>query len=175
MLTLVFGGSASGKSAYGESLAVAIPGEKIYLATMESVSDAAKARIQKHRAMRAGKGFTTIECGRVAEFGNLDVDNCVVLLEDLGNLVANELFAPDAKPVEQIAASIRAGLDALEAKAKEVIVITGDLASDGMDYDAITMEYVKLLGQLQVYLGQKSHAAWEVVAGCAISLKEQNV
>ena len=63
MTALILGGAASGKSEYGERLALSLPrrGELLYLATMEPFGGEAEARIRRHRALRAGKGFQTWE------------------------------------------------------------------------------------------------------------------
>ena len=93
MLTLVLGGAASGKSAYAESLVLKTGLPRYYLATMQVWDAECAARVEKHRKMRAQKQFETLECP-------LHLDRLVlpgrgtVLLEDLGNLVANELYSP---------------------------------------------------------------------------------
>ena len=63
MLHFVIGGSGSGKSEYGERLLLKTDAtRKIYLATMEARDDPeTRERILRHRALRAGKGFLTIE------------------------------------------------------------------------------------------------------------------
>ena len=85
MFTLVIGGAASGKSEYAESLLLGAPGPRYYLATMEPMEDAeCRARIEKHRRQRAGKGFVTIERG--VDLAGLALPaRGDVLLEDLGN------------------------------------------------------------------------------------------
>ncbi len=171
-MTLVFGGSASGKSAYAERLVMAYPGKKIYLATMEPYGKAAEERIAKHVAMRAGKGFETMECTDAEAFSKLSVDGAVVLLEDLPNLVANGLFAKEGQSPQAVYAAVVEGIGALATRAAELVIVTGDLASDGCCYDETTLAYLKLLGQLQVYLGKQADAVTEVVAGCPIVIKE---
>ena len=65
MLTLVLGGSASGKSEYAEQLVLeAGAGPRFYIATMEPYDEECLRRISRHRAMRASKGFETLECPR---------------------------------------------------------------------------------------------------------------
>ena len=94
MTALVFGGAASGKSEYGEKLVCSLPrtGELIYLATMEPFGPEAEASIRRHREQRAGRGFSTLE--RARELAGCPVPaGGTVLLEDLGNLAANELFS----------------------------------------------------------------------------------
>ena len=105
MFTLVIGGSASGKSEYAERhvLSLHSQGPRIYIATMEPFGEEAQARIARHHAMRADRGFETIECYRNAGAVRLP-ENSNVLLEDLGNLAANELFGADQIPEENASA-----------------------------------------------------------------------
>lgn len=63
MFVLVTGGAASGKSAYAENLLLRSPASpKCYLATMLAQDAESRARVERHRAMRKGKGFLTLEC-----------------------------------------------------------------------------------------------------------------
>lgn len=93
MLTLVLGGAASGKSAYAESLVLKTGLPRYYLATMQVWDAECAARVEKHRKMRAQKQFETLECPLHLDRLALP-DRGTVLLEDLGNLVANELYSP---------------------------------------------------------------------------------
>ena len=61
MTVLVTGGSKCGKSHFAESLFNDLEGEKIYIATMQHYGEEAFAAIERHRKMRSGKGFETIE------------------------------------------------------------------------------------------------------------------
>ena len=93
-VTLVIGAAASGKSAYAESLCLGHDGPRVYLATMEPFGEEGARRIARHRALREGKGFSTLE--RTRDVGAAVPGlprGCTLLLEDVGNLVANELFA----------------------------------------------------------------------------------
>ena len=62
MMILVTGGASSGKSAYAEQVACALPAPHFYLAAMKPFGEEGARRIARHRALRAGKGFITIEC-----------------------------------------------------------------------------------------------------------------
>src|SRR5699024_8105972 len=95
MCTLVSGGAARGTREYAESCVLSCPCEvRYYIATMMPFDDECRARIAKHRAMRAGKGFETVECPLKLGFVGLPKRG-TVLLECLGNLAANELYALD--------------------------------------------------------------------------------
>ena len=95
MLTLVTGGSGSGKSAFAEDRVLSLgEGKRIYIATMHPFDEESHKRIERHRKMRAGKGFETVECYTGLKNAVLPGESgkCVVLLECMSNLVANEMF-----------------------------------------------------------------------------------
>ena len=93
MLTLVIGGAASGKSEYAESLVLRSTLPRYYLATMQVWDAECAARVEKHRRMRAAKQFETVECPLHLDAVHLPARG-TALLEDLGNLTANELYDP---------------------------------------------------------------------------------
>ena len=62
-MTVVTGGSGSGKSAFAEDKIVSFgPAKRIYIATMHPYDEESHKRVARHRKMRAGKGFETVEC-----------------------------------------------------------------------------------------------------------------
>ena len=68
MLILVSGGSASGKSEFAEGLVTASGLEtRAYLATMQVWDAESERRVERHRRMRAGKGFVTVEGDKVPQ------------------------------------------------------------------------------------------------------------
>lgn len=92
MMTLITGGSGSGKSAFAENC-VQAQGEarRIYIATMFPYDKESYGRIDRHRTMRAGKGFETVEW--YLGLRELTVpEGSQVLLECMSNLTANEMF-----------------------------------------------------------------------------------
>ena len=106
MITLITGGSGSGKSAYAEKYichALKEKGckEKYYIATMQVFDDEGQRKIDRHRRLRAGKGFITIEQPRDIQdaVSKLQSESSLktgrlALLECMSNLVANEMFPP---------------------------------------------------------------------------------
>ena len=63
MMILVTGGSGSGKSEYAENRIVELAEDcdRYYIATMQVYDEEGQKRITRHRQMRSGKGFATIE------------------------------------------------------------------------------------------------------------------
>ncbi|MCI5621596.1 MAG: bifunctional adenosylcobinamide kinase/adenosylcobinamide-phosphate guanylyltransferase [Lachnospiraceae bacterium] len=174
MMYLVIGGSASGKSAYAEDLTCSLaeqkgltePLRKYYVATMESFGEEGAARVKKHRSMRRGKGFITIEQPRnVGELARQKrLQGSVVLVECMSNLVANEMFASENPlPPEQILECICSDIRSLTEITEHLIVVTNDVFGDGYVYDESTMKYVTLLGQLNRLLTEMAREVVEVV------------
>ena len=165
MILLVTGGSASGKSAIAERLAASLPaGRRIYLATMAPEGAEAARRIARHRAMRSALGFETLERQRGLAGLALPPGACV-LLEDLPNLVANELFGVgDPEGIE-------AELKDLAGRCRHLVMVTGDLFSDGTAYERETQAYLRRLAQVNRFAAERSDAVLEAVCGIPVMLK----
>lgn len=169
MLTLVSGGAASGKSEYAESLAIqsAAP-NRIYLATMEVWDGEGRARVARHRALRQGKGFQTLEAPRNLAQITLPKNSCV-LLECLSNLCANECFGPEG--FKGALERMTAGIEQVLAQCADLIVVTNELFSDGIAYPEETEQYLTILSQLNCWLAAKADAVYEVVCGIPVCWK----
>lgn len=146
MLTVVTGGSGSGKSELAENIAVKFTGKKYYIATMEPFGEEAQKRIERHRKMRVEKGFETIE-----KYTDIDelifLQNDVVLLECMSNLCANEMFS-SMTDKSVVADKIISGIEKINNISSELIIVTNEIFSDGILYDKETMKYMKLLGEI---------------------------
>lgn len=169
MLTLVIGGAASGKSAYAESLCLCSPLPRTYLATMQVWDAECAARVAKHRAMRAEKQFTTVECP-------LHLDRVAlprrgtVLLEDLGNLAANELYDLDGAGAET-AAAILQGIDKMLLQCDNLIVVSNEVFSGGADYAGDTDRYLHALAAVNNAAAARADRVVRVVCGIPVYYK----
>lgn len=166
MLTLVIGGAASGKSAYAEHLAVQSGGPRYYLATMQVWDAECAARVAKHRAMRAQKQFATVECPQNLHLARLPQQG-TALLEDLGNLAANELYRPDGSclPPKQAAEKMLAGIEAIAAQCNHLIIVSNEVFSGGADYAGETDLYLQALAMVNNAVAAKADAVCRVVCG----------
>ena len=170
--TLVVGGAASGKSAYAEHLAVQSGGPRYYLATMQVWDAECAARVAKHRAMRAQKQFATVECPQNLHFVRLPQQG-TALLEDLGNLAANELYRPDGSclPPKQAAEKMLAGIEAIAAQCNHLIIVSNEVFSGGADYAGETDLYLQALAMVNNAVAAKANAVCRVVCGLPVYYK----
>ena len=163
MLTLVVGGAASGKSAYAERLVLRTALPRYYLATMQVWDAECAARVEKHRRMRAEKQFETLECPLHLGTVHLPARG-TALLEDLGNLTANELYDP-AGAGDAAAAHILQGLDALAVQCENLIVVSNEVFSGGADYAGDTDRYLLALARVNNAVAARADHVCRVVCG----------
>ena len=166
MFTLILGGAGSGKSAFAENLVYRLPGERIYLATMDAQDEESRQRIRRHRVLRADKGFLTVERSR--DLAGLSLPpEANVLLEDLSNLLANECFHPQGGGPEAAAE----GVLALRCRTAHLTVVTNEIFLDGAAREAETADYMKALAMLNRQLAREAELVVEVVCGLPQVLK----
>lgn len=174
MFVVVTGGSGSGKSAYAEQRVLKFGNKKrYYVATMECMDDESKIRIARHRAMRADKGFETLECPRNLEQLVLKERNSVVLLECMSNLCANEFFDGADHLPEETADKIMLGLQNLKEQCCYLVVVTNEIFSDAADIDTYTGGYLECLGRINCSMAEKADCFTEVVYGIPLVHKTE--
>ena len=165
MIALITGGSGCGKSTYAEKLISAMPREqRVYIATMQVYDEESVQRVARHRAQRADKGFTTYEAPK--DLGSVPVEEgSIVLLEDLVNLVANEMF--DGGDWTRIFGDV----EKLAKKCRHLVMVTNDVFSDGECYEESTREYLRNLAEVNRRAAEMSDYVAEVVYSIPIALK----
>lgn len=170
MLHLIIGGSGSGKSEYAENLMMREPeGSRVYLATMKPWDEECRRKIERHRRMRRGKGFSTIECyGRLNSF-QIPRESSV-LLECLGNLTSN-LFYSEEGGGEDMAWMLTGDILDLQKRTKTLMIVTNDIFSDGLFYGVETEAYRAVLGQVNKNLAKEADRVTEVVCGIPVKIK----
>lgn len=205
MLHIVYGGSASGKSSYAESFAMSLQGEGrlLYIATMypykwntTEIDPETMQRIERHRAMRADKGFDTVECYRHVEHIVAKRQD-VLLLECMSNVLANEMYleqdSDDGGLAETMSEVEKAGVGMsetlspvskkivqalvnLSTRVQDVVIVTNDVFSDGgsLTYDESTREYVKNLAEINCALARVAETVTEVVCGIPVIVKKNH-
>ncbi|HPW00674.1 MAG TPA: bifunctional adenosylcobinamide kinase/adenosylcobinamide-phosphate guanylyltransferase [Oscillospiraceae bacterium] len=172
MVVVVYGGSACGKSAFAEKTAMELSGEKrVYIATMRITDEECVHRVERHRAMRAQKGFSTVEAPRdLAEVVLREVPaGSTVLLECLGNLTANELFVHEGGGDPEAAVKrVEDGLVALFEKAENAVIVANDVFSDGVEYEALTELYIRCLAQVTRYAVAGADSVYQMICGIPV-------
>ena len=179
-MTLIIGGSGSGKSAYAEDYMVSISEDrkKYYIATMQIYDEEGKRKVERHRMLRGGKGFSTIEqpvdIGKAAE--KMEAEDRTALLECVSNLTANEMFSGEVPGTEEvIIEKIVGGIAVLNRELTHLVIVSNNVFEDGNVYDKTTMAYIRAMGRINQKLAEMADEVVEVVVGIPIVIKAKNV
>lgn len=194
MMTLILGGSGSGKSEYAEGYLLAHSHnlEKYYIATMQVYDEEGQRKVERHRRLRAGKGFQTIEQSASIELAGKAIQadskktsvrekkltsrKAVALLECLSNLVANEMFStPELPKEEHIAEQIIQGIQKLHRQVEHLVIVSNNVFEDGITYDPTTLAYMRVIGKIHQQLVEEAEEVIEVVVGLPIFWKKHEL
>jgi histidinol-phosphate/aromatic aminotransferase/cobyric acid decarboxylase-like protein/adenosyl cobinamide kinase/adenosyl cobinamide phosphate guanylyltransferase len=177
-LSLVIGGTRSGKSAHAERLALASGLPVRYVATADAGDPAMSARIAAH-VERRPHAWTTVQAGpALAEAFAASEDACV-LLDGLGPWIASALHAAGAfaSPDERLLARVRAEVldevdDAVHAAGRAgAAIVVAEQAGEGLlPPDPASRAWLDLLGDATQRFAARAARVELVVAGRALTL-----
>lgn len=203
MLSVITGGSGSGKSAYAENhisdTALKYDNcNKYYIATMKVYDDEGQKKVERHKNLRRGKEFITIEQPNDIErmlvtleksynlsFGFFDTNyfkqdaicKNVALLECMSNLVANEMFTLDENgnskivSVQEVCNKVTNGIKVINDYFEDLVIVTNNVFEDGVLYDDSTMRYIEALGIVNQQIAIMADHVIEVVVGLPVVIR----
>lgn len=157
-LILVSGENSSGKSLFAENIVAKLKGKRYYIATMIPKTEDNYLRIEKHKKQREGLGFTDLELPYSLSGEEFEPDS-VILLEDVSNLLANNIFEKGKSENE-----VFDDIICLAKKCKTVVAVTISGLKNG-DYDAETAMYIGSLNRINRKLYDKAVIAVKMTNG----------
>lgn len=173
MISLIYGGSGSGKSAYAEQRVMELGNQRYYLATMQVYDAEGEQKVQRHRKLRKSKGFVTVERPRDIK-GAIDNQQATVLLECMSNLVANEMFCEDTIcSVDDVVEKIMDGVKEIAHHTKHLVIVSNNVFEDGIIYDDATMHYIQAFGIINQRIAALADEVIEVVVGIPVVQKRK--
>ena len=89
----------------------------------------------------------------------------------MSNLVANEMYDPSGAG-ENAEESILVGIHKLQKVSDDLVVVTNEVFSDSMTDNPEMEEYLKLLGKLNLRMGEMADLVTEVVYGIPVERKD---
>ena len=163
-LIFITGGARSGKSRYGQQLALELSNSPVYVATARHWDDDFEQRIQRHRNERDER-WTTVEeekhISRLQFTGKVIVVDCVTLW--LTN------FFTDDK--DTCLSACKQEIDALDLDNNIFIIISNELGMGLHAETAIGRQFTDLQGFLNQYIAQKARKAVLMVSGIPLFIK----
>jgi len=186
---LLLGGARSGKSAYGEALAIQLAGEApvLYIATATASDDEMRQRIARHQASRPSHWLTVEEPRHPANALHASPAP-VALLDCVTLLVANLLllgnadgpgnldetsFANGATEAAEALVDRAIGdlLDAWRAHSSTLILISNEVGMGIVPPYPLGRIYRDCLGRVNARLAAEADTVLLMVAGLPIDLK----
>jgi histidinol-phosphate aminotransferase len=169
-LTLVIGGTRSGKSAHAERLALDVAGAAgpvTYVATADGGDPSMADRIRAHEQRRP-EGWRTVEAGDGLA-GCLPADG-VSLIDGLGMWLAGILHRGGGSEnvTEEVDRLIAA------AERRDVIVVAEEAGQGLLPLDALARDWLDLLGETTQRLSAAAQRVDYVVAGRPITLTDSS-
>jgi adenosylcobinamide kinase / adenosylcobinamide-phosphate guanylyltransferase len=158
-LTLVLGGSRSGKSAVAERLAATLPAPITYVATGVAADDDMAARIAAHRARRP-PSWPTYEAGADLAAALRDVPGSV-LVDALGTWVAAH---------DELRVDVPELLEALSARSAPTVVVSDEVGLGVHPSTEVGRRFRDVLGAVNEAVANIADDVWFVVAGRALPL-----
>ena len=179
-IILITGGSRSGKSAFAERTAEALPGPRAYIATCPAIDPEMEERIRKHKETRRGRGWETIEeCVDLAGVIRR-AEGCRVLLVDCLTLWINNLLYEAEKRGELFTEEAAAGrcrvlVDACRGFGGTVIFVTNELGMGIVPGNETARRFRDIAGRCNQEIAAAADRVTLVVSGIPLLLKRPDL
>jgi adenosylcobinamide kinase / adenosylcobinamide-phosphate guanylyltransferase len=165
---LVLGGARSGKTAFGESLALRSGSSPVYVATAEVLDGEMRDRVASHQAGRADQ-FATIEEPLALSKALIKAakSHDVILVDCLTLWITNLLLSGDnvANQVEKLAQTLR------QLDNTRVILVSNEVGLGIVPDNAMARTFRDLAGSAHQRLAEICDDVYFVVAGLPMTLK----
>ena len=92
------------------------------------------------------------------------------LLEDLGNLTANELYSPGGAG-KHAARAVLAGVEVVASQCENLVLVSNEVFSGGADYAGDTDQYLLALARVNNALAARADNVCRVVCGIPVYYK----
>jgi adenosylcobinamide kinase/adenosylcobinamide-phosphate guanylyltransferase len=167
MMTLVLGGTRSGKSRYAQELARQLSPRPLYVATSRPWDADHRERIARHQRER-GPEWRTLECE--LDLAALPLDGEVVVIDCMTLWLSN--FFSDARgDVDGCLERARAIIDVLAERRATLLLVSNELGQSLHAASEVGRKFVDLQGWVNQHIASRAdNVAW-MVAGIAHYVK----
>jgi len=167
VITLVIGGTRSGKSRYAQQLALQLSQRPLYVATSRVWDADHQARIARHQRER-GAEWRTLECE--IELAELQLDGEVAVI-DCVTLWLSNFFSDENGDVDRCLSRARSILDRVLQQRAQLLLVSNELGQSLHAPTELGRKFVDLQGLVNQHIAARAdNVAW-MVAGIAQYVK----
>ena len=175
MITLITGGSRSGKSRHALKLGESFPGPRAFIATCPPVDDEMKIRIDRHKQDRPGSWDTieeTVELERAVES---NPGYKVYIIDCLTLWINNLMYEGNRRSLTFTEAGIeeRCGqlIACMQSKDAHIIVVTNEVGMSIIPDNPDARLYRDLIGRANQVMAEAADGVILVTCGLPVFLK----
>ncbi|MDW7772001.1 MAG: bifunctional adenosylcobinamide kinase/adenosylcobinamide-phosphate guanylyltransferase [Desulfobulbaceae bacterium] len=178
-ITLITGGSRSGKSSFAQRLAEEQPGSRLFLATCPVIDKEMEIRILRHVEDRRQGNWDTVEepvhiAARLALAGRYDtvlIDCLTLWINNLQYEASAHNSELDEERVAVLAGSL---VEAAGNHPGEVIMVTNEVGLGIVPGNRTARIYRDLVGRCNQCVGSAADRVYLVTCGIPLQIKEGN-
>lgn len=174
---LATGGARSGKSAWAQTAAEALGAPRAYIATCQAADEEMRARVERHRAAREGRGWATVEepLDLTGALDRASREFAVALVDCLTLWTSNRMLDAEQRGAvcteELIAGECRRVLTASQAFPGGVVFVSGEVGMGIVPENAVARRYRDLLGRCNQVMADGASQVTLLVCGQPLRIK----
>lgn len=166
-ITLITGGTRSGKSSYAQKLAESKSKNPVYLATARVWDEDFRLRIERHQNDR-GPHWINIE--QEKELSACDVDGQTVLLDCITLWLTN-IFFDNQFNADHSLEEAKAEWDRFAQKNMKLIVVSNELGMGVHPVEESARKFADMQGWMNQYIAQMSDEVFLMISGIPVKIK----
>ncbi|PVX50685.1 adenosylcobinamide kinase /adenosylcobinamide-phosphate guanylyltransferase [Balneicella halophila] len=166
-IILITGGQRSGKSTYGEQLALELADRPFYIATSRIWDKEHELRIRRHQERR-GEEWTTIEEEKFLSKHKF-VDKVVLI--DCVTLWTTNFFFDLENNVQESLRLLKEEFNTFTDQEATFIFVTNEVGLGGMSTNDIQRKFADLQGWFNQYIASKADEVFMMVCGIPQKIK----
>ncbi|MEM6720907.1 MAG: bifunctional adenosylcobinamide kinase/adenosylcobinamide-phosphate guanylyltransferase [Bacteroidota bacterium] len=167
MIYYISGGERSGKSSYGEKLALSLSDTPVYIATSRIWDDNFRERIERHKASRNDNWINREE----EKVLSSAIQEDEVVLIDCVTLWLTNFFMDTDSNVEASLNLAIAEFDKIRNMKATIIFISNEIGMGGHAATPIGRKFTELQGWMNQYIAQHADKATVMISGLPLQLK----
>ncbi len=175
-LTLVTGGCRSGKSRYAQHAAERLAGRRLFLATAPVLDAEMAQRVERHREMRRGRGWETLEetmavADALRRADGFDVVLCDCLTLWVNNLLYTAALANRELEEDEMARLAREVCAAARAGNAQVFLVSNEVGLGIVPGDALSRRFRDLAGRCNQEVAAAADSVVMLISGIPMHIK----